>query len=117
MNDQGETTLHAVCLSGWWSTMYYLVARGVNPLALTKEGGGGFSAPVRRAERKLSSKDGGRVRQAGLQHTPAAADRCSEELDGRCSACTVVRHVLSALYVSASLRRPVWLARRDADAV
>ena len=34
----GETALHAVCLSGWPDTLYYLVARGVNPLAVTKRG-------------------------------------------------------------------------------
>jgi ankyrin repeat protein len=38
VNDRGETTLHAVCLSGWPNTLYYLLARGVNPRAV-KEGG------------------------------------------------------------------------------
>ncbi|XP_070175761.1 uncharacterized protein [Littorina saxatilis] len=38
INDRRETTLHAACLSGCWSSMYYLVARGVNPLAVTYQG-------------------------------------------------------------------------------
>ena len=36
VNEEGETALHAVCLSGWPNTLYYLVARGVNPQAVTK---------------------------------------------------------------------------------
>ena len=36
VNAEGETALHAVCLSGWPNTLYYLVARGVNPQAVTK---------------------------------------------------------------------------------
>ena len=35
---EGETTLHAVCAAGWRYTMYYLVARGSDPLAVTKKG-------------------------------------------------------------------------------
>ena len=36
VNGGGETALHAVCLSGRPSALYYLVARGVNPQAVTK---------------------------------------------------------------------------------
>ena len=36
VNEEGETALHAVCLSGCPNALYYLVARGVNPEALTK---------------------------------------------------------------------------------
>ena len=38
VNREGETALHAVCLSGCPSALYYLVARGVNPQAVTKRG-------------------------------------------------------------------------------
>ena len=38
VNGGGETALHAVCLSGCPSALYYLVARGVNPQAVTKQG-------------------------------------------------------------------------------
>lgn len=34
----GETTLHAVCASGKPKAMYYLIARGCDPLALTENG-------------------------------------------------------------------------------
>ena len=34
----GETALHAVCLSGCPSALYYLVARGVDPQAVTESG-------------------------------------------------------------------------------
>ena len=34
----GENPLHTACATGLWESMYYLVARGVNPLAVTKEG-------------------------------------------------------------------------------
>ena len=46
VNEEGETTLHAVCLSGWPGTLYYLVARGVNPLAVTKTGHSALSYAV-----------------------------------------------------------------------
>ena len=36
VNKKGETALHAVCLSGCPSALYYLVARGVDPQAVTK---------------------------------------------------------------------------------
>ena len=36
VNIEGETALHAVCLSGCPSALYYLVARGVDPQAVTK---------------------------------------------------------------------------------
>ena len=38
VNREQETALHAVCLSGRPSALYYLVARGVNPQAVTKQG-------------------------------------------------------------------------------
>ena len=38
ISSRGETTLHAVCASGWPNTMFYLINRGVNPFALTKDG-------------------------------------------------------------------------------
>ena len=38
VNGGGETALHAVCLSGCISALYYLVARGVNPEAVTTRG-------------------------------------------------------------------------------
>ena len=38
LNKIGETALHAVCLSGCPSALYYLVARGVDPQAVTKRG-------------------------------------------------------------------------------
>ena len=41
VNKRGETALHTVCLSGRPSALYYLVARGVDPQAVTV---GGYSA-------------------------------------------------------------------------
>ena len=38
VNEEGETALHAVCLSGRPSALYYLVARGVDPQAVTERG-------------------------------------------------------------------------------
>lgn len=38
LSKRGGTPLHAVCEAGRWKTMYYLVARGVDPLAVTEEG-------------------------------------------------------------------------------
>ena len=38
VNREGETALHAVCLSGCPSALYYLVARGVDPQAVTESG-------------------------------------------------------------------------------
>ena len=35
VNEKGETALHTVCLSGCPSALYYLVARGVDPQAVT----------------------------------------------------------------------------------
>ena len=38
VDGEGETALHAVCLSGCPSALYYLVARGVDPQAVTERG-------------------------------------------------------------------------------
>ena len=37
VNSEGETALHAVCLSGRPRALYYLVARGVDPQAVVRE--------------------------------------------------------------------------------
>ena len=42
----GETALHTVCLSGCPSALYYLVARGVDPQAVTKRGHSALSYAV-----------------------------------------------------------------------
>ena len=44
--NEGETTLHAVCLSGWPDTLYYLVARGVDPLTVSWKGYSALSYAV-----------------------------------------------------------------------
>ena len=46
VNGKGETTLHAACLSGLPSTLYYLVARGVKPFSVTKSGYSALSFAV-----------------------------------------------------------------------
>ncbi|XP_070186453.1 uncharacterized protein [Littorina saxatilis] len=38
VNRRGETALHATCLSGLPDTLYYLIARKVDPLAATRRG-------------------------------------------------------------------------------
>ena len=50
VNKEGETALHAVCLSGRPSALYYLVARGVDPQAVTKEGRSALSYAIIRKE-------------------------------------------------------------------
>ena len=46
VNREGETALHAVCLSGCPSALYYLVARRVDPQAVTKRGHSALSYAV-----------------------------------------------------------------------
>ena len=46
VNRAGETALHAVCLSGCPSALYYLVARGVDPQAVTENGHSALSYAV-----------------------------------------------------------------------
>ena len=46
VNGDGETALHAVCLSGCPSALYYLVARGVDPQAVTVSGHSALSYAV-----------------------------------------------------------------------
>ena len=46
VNRKGETALHAVCLSGCPSALYYLVARGVDPQAVTERGHSALSYAV-----------------------------------------------------------------------
>ena len=46
VNEEGETALHAVCLSGCPSALYYLVARGVDPQAVTERGHSALSYAV-----------------------------------------------------------------------
>ena len=50
VNKEGETALHAVCLSGCPSALYYLVARGVDPQAVTVGGHSALSYAVIRKE-------------------------------------------------------------------
>ncbi|KAK7091754.1 hypothetical protein V1264_009397 [Littorina saxatilis] len=38
VTERGETTLHALCEAGRWESLYYLVARGADPLTLTQDG-------------------------------------------------------------------------------
>ena len=50
VNEEGETALHAVCLSGRPRALYYLVARGVDPQAVTVGGHSALSYAVIRKE-------------------------------------------------------------------
>ena len=50
VTEEGETALHAVCLSGCPSALYYLVARRVDPQAVTREGRSALSYAVIRKE-------------------------------------------------------------------
>ena len=50
VTEEGETALHAVCLSGCPSALYYLVARGVDPQAVTKREHSALSYAVLRKE-------------------------------------------------------------------
>ena len=82
LSKRGGTPFHAVCEAGRWKTMYYLVARGVDPLAVTEEGESVLMYAVQNSP--CSQRMVAECIKLGFStHQPLITDACYAVLDGR----------------------------------
>ena len=76
----GGTTLHAACEAGWLRTLYYLLARRVDPLAVTEDGESVLMLAVQnpRCPQRLVAEC---IRLGFSTHQPFITDACYVVLD------------------------------------